>query len=171
MSFRGRSFVRGIFIIPWATPTFVAAFAWIWLLDAQYGIFNMVLTKLNILSEGIPWLGQLNTALLCVILAHVWKGLPWVVMVLLSGLQMVPKSLQEAARVDGANAWKEFWNVIVPSMKNVLLIVILLRVIWTFNWFDYVYLLTGGGPLDATTTWPVLIYKTGFEAYRFGRAS
>ncbi|MCP4341985.1 MAG: sugar ABC transporter permease, partial [Desulfobulbaceae bacterium] len=123
MSFRGRSFVRGVIIIPWATPTFVAAFAWIWLLDAQYGIINMVLIKLNILSEGIPWLGQLNTALFCVIIAHVWKGLPWVVMVLLSGLQMVPKSLQEAARVDGANAWKEFWNVIVPSMKNVLLIV------------------------------------------------
>ena len=73
--------------------------------------------------------------------------------------------------MDGASGWRVFWNVIVPSMRNVMLIAVLLRVIWTFNWFDYVYLLTRGGPLDATMTWPILIYKTGFEAYNLGKAS
>jgi len=171
MPLKARGLLRGIMILPWATPTFVAAFTWIWLLDAQYGIINLLLINTGILKEGIAWLGRTETALGWVIVAHVWKGLPWVTMVLLSGLQMVPLELEEAAHVDGASGWKAFWKVTLPSMKSVVMIAALLRIIWTFNWFDYVFLLTGGGPLDATMTWPVLIYKTGFEAYSFGRAS
>lgn len=171
MRIRMRGVLRGLVILPWATPTFVAAFAWRWLLDAQYGLINIALTRIGLLEEGVPWLGLPQTALIWVIVAHVWKGVPWVTVVLLSALQMVPKELEEAARVDGASSWRVFWNVTIPSIKNVLVVVILLRSIWTFNWFDYVYLLTGGGPLDATMTWPILVYKTGFEAYRFGRAS
>lgn len=171
MEFRGRGLARGLFVVPWVTPTFVSAFVWVWLLDAQYGLINMILMLTGIIKEGFPWLGELNTVLPSVIIIYTWKGIPWVIITLLSGLQMVPRHLQEAAKVDGANAWQEFWHVTVACMRNVILIVILLRIIWMFNWFDLMFLLTGGGPIDATMTWPIQVYKTAFEVYNFGRAS
>ena len=171
MKFRLRAMVRGLFILPWATPTFVAAFAWSWMVDAENGMVNIILKELHILSEGIPWLNQPGTALIVVIIAHIWKDLPWMIMIFLSGLQMVPEQLQEAARVDGASRWQEFWNVTVPSMKSIIIIAILLRIIWTFKFFDFVQLLTGGGPLDSTMTIPIMIYQQGFESYSMGRAS
>lgn len=169
--FRGRGIVRGLILLPWVTPTFVAAFMFSWILDARFGIFNILLVELGILSEGYPFFTNLETVVGSVVLAYVWRGLPWVILVLLSGLQMVPETLVDAAKVDGANAWKRFWNVTVPSMKYIIVITVFLRTIWTFNTFDYLFLLTGGGPMNTTMTWPLQIYKTAFETFMFSRAS
>lgn len=171
MAFKGRGILRGVAILPWAMPTFVAAYVWMWLLNPQYGTVNVILEKLGLIQSGIPFLTKSKLALFSVLIPYVWKGLPWVVMVLLSGLQMIQTDQLEAARIDGANKWQEFWHVTVPGMYNIILIVVLLRVVWTFNWFDYLYLLTGGGPLDATMIWPLQVYNYAFKSYRVGRAS
>lgn len=170
-SFKARGVIRGLFILPWATPAFVAAFAWSWMVDSQNGMINILLKQFHLVKEGIPWLMQTNTALFIVILAHIWKDIPWVIMIFLSGLQMVPVESREAAKVDGANIWKEFWYITIPSMKSIIVIAILLRVIWTFKYFDLVKLLTGGGPLNSTMTIPIMIYQQAFESNSLGRAS
>lgn len=170
-AFFGRGILRGVMILPWAVPTFVAAFAWSWLMDPSYGAVNGILQALGIIKEGIPWLGQMSTALATVVLANVWKGLPWVILTLSAGLQLVPQELQEAARTDGAGFWRELWHIILPSMSQVIAITIVLRTIWTFNWFDLVYLLTGGGPAKATNILPIEVYNTSFLSYQIGLAS
>ena len=169
--FFGRAALRGISILPWAMPTFVASFVWMWMMNPQHGTVNIFLKNTGLVDKGIPFFTSSKLAIFSMLIPYVWKGLPWVVMVLLSGLQMVQLDQQEAARIDGANRWQEFWHVVVPNIYNVILVVILLRTIWTFNWFEYLYLITGGGPLDTTMTWPIQVYNLAFKSYRVGRAS
>jgi multiple sugar transport system permease protein len=170
-SFKGKAFFRGLFIIPWAVPTVVAAYIWIWILDGRYGALNHILRLLGIADTEIHWLGNPATAMLSVIIAHTWKALPWVVLVLLAGLQSIPGDIRQAAKVDGATAWQEFWTITVPSMKYIITIVIVLRVIWIFNWFDYIYILTGGGPGNRTLTLPIETYITAFRMLELGKAA
>jgi multiple sugar transport system permease protein len=170
-SFRGKGILRGIFILPWAVPTVVAAYIWIWILDGRYGVLNHILRILGIVETEIHWLGNPSTAMLSVIIAHTWKAMPWVVLVLLAGLKSIPEDIKEASRVDGATAWQEFWTITVPSMKYMITIVIVLRVIWIFNWFDYVYILTGGGPGNRTLTLPIETYVIAFRMLELGKAA
>lgn len=168
---RGRGLFRSMILLPWAMPTVVAAFIWVWMLHPQYGTLNIVLESLGLIRGGIPWLANAGTAVLSVIVAYVWKGLPWVVLVVLAGLQTVDSSLREAARIDGASSWQEFWHVVLPGLRPVLYIVVVLRIIWTFNWFDFAYLLTGGGPNGATRVLPISVYNSAFVEFEWGRAA
>ena len=102
---------------------------------------------------------------------HIWFGFPFMMVALIAGLQSIPQTLYEAASIDGASAWKRFWNITVPSLKKIIIIIVTLRSLWTFNNFSYVFLTTGGGPGTHTTILPVLIYETGWRQLWLGKAS
>jgi ABC-type sugar transport system permease subunit len=169
--FHFRLLVRAAILLPWAMPTIVAAFVFRWLFDTSFGPVNAALDALGLIHEPIAWLGSSSTALPTVIAAHVWKGVPFVVLVFLAALQALARELHEAARVDGAGYWSELWYVTLPQLRYVISLVFVLRFIWTFNWFDLTYLLTGGGPGSATMTLPIQVYITAFRTYQLGLSS
>ena len=168
---KGRGIVRSLYLMPWAIGSYIAAYIFRWMFDANLGMFNQILVFFGVVEKGIPWFTSTNLAMLSVIMAHVWKGLPWSTLVLLAGLQMVPKDLMDAGRVDGANFWQEFWYIVFPTIRYVYIVVFILRVIWYFNWFDFTWLLTGGGPSTRTLTLPIHVYKTAFLSFDAGRSS
>lgn len=170
-AFFGRAAVRSTFIVPWALPTLVAAFAIRWLFDANFGPLNHALALVGLPMKGFPWLGRVDLAMPVVILEHIWKGLGYIILLMLAGLQTIPPDLYEAAKVDGANAWQEFWAITLPHLKFVISIAFVLRFIWTFNWFDLVFLTTSGGPSKATMTLPVSVYITAFKSFNMGKAA
>ncbi len=169
--FFGRAFVRSTFIVPWALPTLVAAFAIRWLFDANFGPLNHALVGVGLPFKGFPWLGRIDLAMPVVIVEHIWKGLGYIILLMLAGLQTIPTDLYEAAKVDGANAWQEFWKITLPHLRYVIAIAFVLRFIWTFNWFDLVFLTTSGGPSKSTMTLPVAVYITAFKSFNMGKAA
>ena len=170
-SYRGRGLFRTLNILPWVIPSFVTAFVWIWLLHPQFGPVNAFLQLLHIINEPIAWLSNGTTAMISLIAVYVWKGLPWTFLVLLAGLQTIREDWYEAAKVDGASPWQMFRHITLPALRYVLVIVLVLRTIWTFNSFYMVYLLTGGGPARATLTLPMRVYTAGFREYDIGMSS
>lgn len=141
---RGRGLYRVLLILPWAVPVFISAFAWRYLLNADYGLLNWVLEALGL--PGQVWLGQSDLALVSVIVVNVWLGVPFMMVALLGGLQAIPSDLYEAAEMDGATPWQRFVNVTMPGLRPVSSSVVLLGVIWTFNMFPVIYLITGNNP-------------------------
>lgn len=170
-SFRGRTFFRGLFMLPWAVPTFVAALVWRWMYDYQSGVFNTVLMRLGIIDQRLSFLGNPDLAMLAVIIFVVWKGFPFFGLSYLAGMQGIPSELYEAAKVDGANAWHQFRYVTLPSLQPIIMITCLLSLIWTSNAFEMVYLLTGGGPSNRTQVFTVLTYQLGIVNLRLGEAA
>ncbi|MEU6149809.1 sugar ABC transporter permease [Actinosynnema sp. NPDC047251] len=141
---KGRTAYRVLLVLPWAVPAFISAFAWKYMFNAQYGIINQVLRAL-----GLPdpiWLGQSDWALVAVIVVNVWLGVPFMMVALLGGLQSISGDLYEAAEVDGASAWQRFRDVTLPGLRSVSGTVVLLGIIWTFNMFAVIYLITGPNP-------------------------
>lgn len=169
--FAGRGAVRASFIMAWAVPTIAAAFVMRWMFDVNYGAINKLLIGFHVLSTGIPWLASPQLAPITVVLANAWKGMPYPVLIFLAGLQLIPTEVREAARVDGVRAWQEFVYITLPHLRFVITIFIVLRFIWTFNWFDLIYLLTGGGPNGSTMVLPVRIYIEAFRTFNVGIAS
>ncbi|SFS67906.1 carbohydrate ABC transporter permease [Saccharopolyspora flava] len=141
---RGRGLYRVLLILPWAVPVFISAFAWRYLLNADYGLVNWVLESLGL--PGQIWLGQSDLALVSVIAVNVWLGVPFMMVALLGGLQAIPPDLHEAAEMDGATPWQRFVHVTLPGLRPVSSSVVLLGVIWTFNMFPVIYLITGNNP-------------------------
>jgi len=170
-AFRFRMLVRASVLLPWAMPTVVAAFVFRWLFDASFGPINAILEGLGLVSQPIAWLGSPSTALLTVITVHIWKGIPFVILVFLAALQTLSKELHDAAQVDGAGYWQELRHVTLPQLRYIIAIALILRFIWTFNWFDLTYLLTGGGPGDSTMTLPIQVYITAFRTFQLGLSS
>lgn len=170
-AFRLRWLLRAAVILPWAMPTVVAAFVFRWLFDASFGPVNAILEAIGLVAQPIAWLGSPDTALLTVIIAHVWKGIPFVILVFLAALQTVPRELHDAAQVDGAGYWSELRHITLPQLRYIIAITLILRFIWTFNWFDFTYLLTGGGPGQATMTLPIQVYFTAFRTFQLGLSS
>jgi multiple sugar transport system permease protein len=169
--FKGNSLVRALVIIPWAVPEVVACLVFILMYDHQYGIINEFLMKFHLLTSPVAFLGDSDTALGAAMLVNVWKGFPFVAIMLLAGLQSIPKELYEAAKVDGASTWRQFRYVTLPMLKPVSVIVFLLLVIWTIKDFAIVYVLTGGGPSRATEIFTIFIYNTAFKNFQFGEAA
>lgn len=160
-----------IFMIPWLIPSVVAALIWRWILHDQYGILNQVLLNFNLIDTKIAWLSDSILALISVILVDVWVGLPFMIIVCLAGLNTIPKEWYEAAMVDGASFLQRFRYITLPGMKPILLVIGILSLIGTFNSFNIIYTLTGGGPVNATTTLVIHIYQMAFTNYDFGMAS
>jgi ABC-type sugar transport system permease subunit len=168
--FRGQGLFRSLLILPWAMPAFVAFLCWRVLYQPIGGGLNLVLTQTGLWPEIIDWLGQRSTAMPAVIAASVWRGFPFWFVSILAALQTVPLELYEAARVDGATALQRFWAVTWPGIRPVVIITTLLSSIWTANSFENVWLLTQGGPSDATIVFPVLAYF-GMQTQRLGEAA
>ncbi|HVY51049.1 MAG TPA: sugar ABC transporter permease [Devosia sp.] len=166
----GRGIFRSFLMLPWAMPGFVAFLTWRVLYQPIGGGINLILTATGLHSGVIDWLGQRSTAMPAVIVATVWRGFPFWFVSILAALQAVPKELYEAARVDGANGWQQFWTVTVPGIRQVVIVTVLLSSIWTANGFENVWLLTQGGPSDATIVFPVLAYF-GMQTQRLGEAA
>ena len=166
----GRGLFRSFLMLPWAMPAFVAFLTWRVIYHPIGGGLNLVLTTTGIYPEIIDWLGQRSTAMPAVIAASVWRGFPFWFVSILAALQTIPAEYYEAARVDGANAWQRFRHVTFPGIRQVVIITTLLSSIWTANAFEHVWLLTQGGPSDATMVFPILAYL-GMQTQRLGEAA
>jgi ABC-type sugar transport system permease subunit len=167
---RFRSFWRGLILLPWAMPAFVAYITWKLLFAPQGGAFNYILIELGWVQSHVDFLSTRALAMPSVIVASFWRGFPFWVISFLAALQTVPHELYEAAAIDGASAWQRFRHVTLPSIRHVVLVVVLLSTIWTTNSFEAIWLMTQGGPSDATMTFPVLAYF-GMQSLRIGEAS
>ncbi len=168
---KGRNIGRGLVLFPYLVPAIVVALTWRFVLDPTLGVFNRMLMDFGLIERPIAFLSNPRTALLFVIIAGIWKYTPFVVIMLLARLQVVPVELEEAARLDGAGSWQVFRHITLPWLMPVIIITLLLRTIWTFNEFDMVYLFAFGGPLFATTTLPVLVRYLAFDARQIGSAA
>lgn len=157
---RGRTFYRLALILPWAIPAFISVFTWRMLYNEKNGILNQLLAGGGI--DAIPWLNDPTWAKLSVIAVNVWLGVPFMLVALLGGLQSIPGELYEAAEMDGASAWQRFRHITVPGLRAVSSTVILLSTIWTFNMFPVIFLLTRGGPGDATEILVTYAYRLSF---------
>ena len=166
----GRGIFRSFLMLPWAMPAFVAFLTWRVLYQPIGGGINLILTQTGLYPHVIDFLGTRATAMGSVIVASVWRGFPFWFVSILAALQSVPKELYEAAIVDGATTWQRFWHVTIPSLMPVIIVTTLLSSIWTANGFEHVWLLTAGGPSDATMVFPVLAYF-GMQTQRIGEAA
>lgn len=166
--FRGRGFVRGLIILPWALPYIVNGVMWKWILNANYGAFNALLSQLGIIDRYQIWLGDPTTAFHFVIFASIWKETPVAVILLLAALQGIPTELYEAARVDGANAFQRVWSVTLPLLRPVIAVTMVVKTVWALKEFDLIYVMTGGGPANATNVATFYTYLTTFKFLKFG---
>lgn len=166
-TFRARGWVRAAALIPWAIPTAVASQMWRYIANDQYGLANLLLFG-DDLSRYAPWLASPSWAFLVVVLADVWKTSSFAGLLLLAGLQTIPEDLYDAARIDGANLWQRFWHVTVPLLKPALLLALLFRTMDAFRVFDLVFVMTQGGPGDATQVLQFYGYQTLFTEGRVG---
>jgi len=168
--FTGNRVARIWIILSWIVPTVVVVIIWRWLLSAS-GIVNYLLVNLGIIDEPIGFFSTGNRALASVILINAWRWFPFNAVIFLAALQRIPQELYEAASVDGATTLWKFFHITLPSLQPVLFVMGLIGTLMSFNVFDVIYLLTGGGPSGATTTLPVLIYETAFKRYRLSQAA
>lgn len=168
--FRGKGFFRTLLLIPWAIPGMVAATTWRWMYDSTYGIINSLLISLGMTKTGIAWLSDVHIVLLSTMIVNIWRGIPFFMFSILGALQTLDRQQYEAATVDGAGIFKQFWYITLPSIGSVVGITTLLSTIWTFNDFENVYLLTGGGPLYASSTIATYTYDMAFIQNNFARA-
>ncbi|MBO0879317.1 MAG: sugar ABC transporter permease [Mycobacterium sp.] len=169
--FRGRGFVRAVMLIPWAIPTVVSSRMFGWLFDGQNGVVNYLLVAAHLLGHPANFLGSTLLAMPTIVLADVWKTTPFMAVLILAGLQTIPRSLTEAAHIDGASARQTFWYVKLPLLMPSLLIAAVLRALDAFRIFDLPYTLTGGGPADSTETLSTLTYKRVFSGLEIGPGS
>jgi multiple sugar transport system permease protein len=163
--------LRAIVLLPFVLPGVVAAILWRFMYDPQLGLINSLLLSVGLLQDDVAWLAQSNTAMAAVIFAAVWKGFPFSTLIYLAALQNVDRSQIEAATIDGAGPWRRLVDVKLPAIRDVILVNVVLTLILTFNYFDIVWVLTRGGPQDATHIFPTKIFETGFGHFRFGEAA
>ncbi|WP_052954682.1 carbohydrate ABC transporter permease [Microvirga vignae] len=167
----GQGLMRALVLLPWVLPGVVAAVLWRFMYDPQLGLINSVLMSLGLIDHGIAWLAEPTIAMGSAIIAAVWKGFPFSCVVYLAALQAIDREQIEAAIVDGAGPVRRLLDVILPGMREVIVINFLLTTILTFNYFDMIWVLTRGGPQNATHIFPTKIYELGFGQFRFGEAA
>lgn len=166
-----RPLARALIIIPWALPSVVIALMWSWIYDSNYGIANEFLLRLGVIQQAVPWLADPDTALAAIILTLTWQGFPFFAVMILAGLQSIPASYYEAASIDGASEWRQFWHITLPGIAGVMTTAVLLRMIWVANSFDVIFVMTGGGPGYATHTLPLYAFIKARTNLDFGYGS
>jgi multiple sugar transport system permease protein len=159
--FRGKALTRAFVLLPFIIPTVLSTFAWKWMFDPTFSVINWTLYHLDIIQTRINWLGDPTLALISVMIVNVWRGVPFYAISLLAGLQTISPELAEAAAIDGARPWQRFWYVTWPLLLPVTMVVVLFSVIQTFADFQLVYVLTGGGPANATQLFATYAYQIG----------
>jgi multiple sugar transport system permease protein len=159
--FRGKALTRAFILLPFIIPTVLSTFAWKWMFDPTFSVINWALFRMGLIGGRINWLGDPDLAMISVIIVNVWRGVPFYAISLLAGLQTINPELQEAAAIDGARPWHRFWYVTWPLLLPVTMVVVLFSVIQTFADFQLVYVLTGGGPANATHLFATYAYQIG----------
>jgi multiple sugar transport system permease protein len=168
---RFTGFYRTLLIIPWAFPAIVIAFSWKYILNDVYGFLPNLLTKLGLTENNINFLADPDFAFMVVVLVNIWFGAPLFMVNILSALKTIPSEQYEAAQMDGASPFQVFWHITLRHVRVVIGLLLVLRTIWIFNNFDILYLITGGGPSDITTTLPIFAYRAGWGMKQLGVAS
>jgi len=166
-----RTALRIVFLTPWMVAPAVGATIWLWLLEPQFGVVNYLLRAAGAIAAPVAWLGEPGTALASVVAVDVWRGVPFVMLLMLAGLQTIPIEQYEAASIDGAGAWTRFRFVTWPNLRYLVVVATTLDVINTIRHYDIIGVMTGGGPAGATEVLPVLIYNTAFRGNRLGEAA
>jgi multiple sugar transport system permease protein len=169
-AFFGRSIVRVLFLVPWAISGLVSALTWKWMYNDSYGIINQLLLDTGLIENPVAWLSGPKIALVSVIIVNIWRGIPFFLFSILGGLQTIDKQMYEAAKIDGAGTIRQFFSVTIPSISSVLVITTMLSSIWTFNDFENIYLITGGGPLYNSAVISVYTYETAFLQNDMGKS-
>ena len=160
-NFKGKALTRAFILLPFIIPTVLSTFAWKWMFDPTFSVINWTLFRLGLISSRINWLGDPTLAMISVIIVNIWRGVPFYAISLLAGLQTINPELQDAAAIDGARPWQRFWHVTWPLLLPVTMVVVLFSVIQTFADFQLVYVLTGGGPANATQLFATYAYQVG----------
>lgn len=168
---RGRTVLRGLFLLPWVIPGVVVSFLWAWIFNANYGVLNAMLEALHVTDGNTAWLAEPHSAMIAVVIAKSWMSFPWIMVLLLAGLQGVPHELVEAASMDGAGKWWIIRSVKLPHLRSVIFVVLLLEISYNFQHFDTLFVMTGGGPGKATTTLALEVYRQAFSAFDLGHAA
>lgn len=167
--FKGRNLSRALLIIPWTLPNIVAVLNWRWIFSDTGGILNHLLKLFGLVNHNLVWLGDASLAFLAVLIVNIWRGVPFFAVSILSKLQTISNDYYEAAEVDGANGWQRFLHITLPSIKDSVILVMLVSTIWTINEFESVWMLTGGGPNSATEIIGVYSYRTAMTSMQIGR--
>lgn len=162
---------KTLLIVPWAFPSIVIALSWKWILNGVYGFLPNLLLELGITDTMVQFLSDGNLVFYTLVFINIWFGFPMIMVNVLSALQTIPKEQYEAAKMDGANIFQEFYYITLPHIKVVIGLLVVLRTIWIFNNFDIIYLITGGGPANASLTVPIYAYNTGWTGKLLGRSS
>ena len=173
-----KGFLRSLTLLPWVIPSIVIAFTWVWLLNRDFSPFNEILLSFNLITRPVSFLGDLNIKIgpitlpfFSVLVVRIWTSYTFKAINFLAALQTIPEELYEAATIDGANSWQKFKYITFPSLIPVGAVVVTLSLIWNISHFDYNYLMTKGGPSDATNVLGTFIYQTAFSTFRLGYAS
>ncbi|TPW17858.1 MAG: maltose/maltodextrin transport system substrate-binding protein [bacterium] len=167
---RGRNIYRALLILPWAMPQYIVALTWKGMFNYQYGAVNLILGRLGI--PPVSWLSDAGAAFASAIIANIWLGFPFMMVICLGGLQSIPKEMYEAADIDGAPAWTKFRTITLPLLKPVLVPAIVLGIVWTFNSLNVLWLITEGGrPANQSHILVTWIYNEAFTLYRYGYAA
>ncbi len=159
--FKGKALVRAFILLPFIIPTVLSTFAWKWMFDPTFSVINWVLFQLGLIKQRINWLGDPDLAMISIIIVNIWRGVPFFAISLLAGLQTINPELNEAAAIDGAKPWQRFWHVTWPLLLPVTMVVVLFSVIQTFADFQIVYVMTNGGPANATHLFATYAYQLG----------
>lgn len=163
--FVGRSFLRGLMMVPWVTPVIIMGLIWKWIYDGDYGLLNYLL------NTDYVWLADKAVVWPALLLVSTWKGLPYATLMFLAGLQGIPSDLYEAARVDGANSWQQFLKITIPMLAPVILVTVLTSIVQSWTKFEVIWVLTGGGPGYTTSILPTYIYSKSFRDFQMGMGS
>ena len=159
-NFRLSATLRALFLVPWLLPLIVSASTWAWMLNSESGVVNSALKSVG--GSSVDWLTSPTWSLISVIIANIWIGVPFNLVLLYSGLQNIPAELNEAAALDGANTWQKFWRITFPLLRPISAITLLLGLVYTLKVFDVIWIMTRGGPNDASTTFATWSYRLGF---------
>ena len=164
----GMSWFKSIIMASWVIPVAATVILFKFMAQPDVGLINIIIKGLGFENLNRYWLGDLNVALPFIMLLHLWRNVPFYGIAFLAAMQAIPGSYYEAAEIDGANAWHRFWHITLPGIRNMAIVMVTIHVLWTFNNFDFVYLATGGGPVNATDVLPVYVYRQCWSSYTLG---
>jgi len=170
-SFRGRAVIRTITLLPWIIPGIVVALIWEFIYQPNYGLLNDLLGRMGLMTERVAWLSSPALAMPAVIATNVWRGVPFFAIMLLAGLQAIPTDLYEAARVDGATVVQRFRHITIPMLRPIIVVATATRIVWTFNYADLIFVMTGGGPANATQITSTYTLLQAYSNLDFGYAA
>jgi multiple sugar transport system permease protein len=167
----GIHFFRSVAMITWVLPIIASVVMFRFMTLPSYGLVNILFKNVGLGQLARNWFGDEKYAFLLVLIMHLWRNVPFYAVAFMAAMQAIPADLYEAARIDGAGDWRQFWNITLPNLRYIILVMVVLHVTFTFNNFDFVYLSTGGGPVNATEVLPTYIYKQAWNGYALGYAS